>query len=299
MKEKEQDERKDEDHLLMDYLLGKLAQPEEIGIEERYVADAHLQDNLLRIEDELVDRYLEDRLSVNERNQFEARFLASPRGRRKLEVARSLIVVASEAAGAKATPGSYERAALRHLRIFARLPIRFALASLVLVLLLVIGWSLRERAGYGPGKERAANQPDLVKSSPAAKPANEASDSTAGRGKSPTAAAVASLVLKPVDRETAHSQEVKIQPGTDQLRIQLNLEGSRKSYNATLLNARGQVKWANHGLRAQPTTSGWALVLMLPTTLFESGEYSVLLSSNETPATTVAEYSFVVRKDKD
>lgn len=84
-----------EDKRLTDYLLGYLPEPEEIRLEEEYLANPDTQSRLLIVEDELVDAYVQGELSAQERKQLEDRFLASPRGRRKLELAKSLMTIAS------------------------------------------------------------------------------------------------------------------------------------------------------------------------------------------------------------
>jgi hypothetical protein len=278
MKQREQTE----DKLLMDYLLGKLSPAEETRMEEEYVADPQRQNELVEIEDELVDRYLEGQLSHEERKNVEARFLSSPRGRRKLELARSLIAVAAEVNGTKSVPKSSAGMVLGPFRLFTRFPFRFALAAMVLVLVLVLARSIRNR----PGRD---HQQMVVKPTPTVTPANNPEEA-------PQATAIASIVLQPVSREIVRPQEVKLDSGITQLRLQLEVEGNRKSYAVKLLGG-GQIKWVGRGLRVQFANSGRTIAILLPATLFKSDEYMVLLSSDQEPATPLAEYSFVVRKD--
>lgn len=267
------------DNLLVDYLLGKLSPAEESKIEQDFVADAGLQDKLVQVEDELVDRYLEGQLSQDERQQFEARFLASARGRRKLEIARSLAAVATKAArkekGAQYSAGS----------VFLRRPMQIA-AAVVLVLLLVLGWFVRERA------IRGNRQNQII--SPVRKP-----ESLPGPAQSSQTGSIATIVLQPVSRDIVQSPEAKLSPGTDQLRIHLELNGNHKTYVARLLSADGKEKWAAQGLQGQPTSSGQELVLIFSAAIFENGEYTILLASNEKLTIPIAEYSFVVRKLRD
>lgn len=268
------------DNLLVDYLLGKLSPAEETKIEQDFVADAGLQDKLVQVEDELVDRYLEGQLSQDERQQLEARFLASARGRRKLEIARSLAAVATEAArketGTQSSAGS----------VFLRRPMQIAAAAVVLVLLLMLGWFVRERA------IRGNRQNQII--SPARKP-----ESLPGPAQSSQTGSIATIVLQPVSRDIVQSPEAKLDPGTDQLRIHLELNGNHKTYVARLLSADGKEKWAAQGLQSQPASSGQELVLIFSADAFENGEYTILLVSNEDPTMPIAEYSFVVRKLRD
>jgi hypothetical protein len=88
MNEPERDKR------LSDYLLGQLPEAEEGRLEQEYLADAELQERLLLIEDDLVDAYAHGELGGGERRHLEQGLLASPRGRRKLELARGLMAAA-------------------------------------------------------------------------------------------------------------------------------------------------------------------------------------------------------------
>jgi hypothetical protein len=276
-----------EDKRLTDYLLGNLPEVEETRLEEEYLANPDAQNRLLIAEDELVDAYVQGGLSAGERKQLEERFLASPRGRQKLEVAKSLMTLAQAqkpAQAQKAKPSLF-------------FSMRWALAA-ALLLLVVVVWSVRRKM-WPPTPERAGSQqnpvshqtPPIAQASPAPSPAENT-------GEHLPSTAIASIVLMPVNRNVERSQVVNIPPGTQRLKIQLDLDAdNHKSYKAALVGAADEVKWSKRHLKSESTSSGRAVVLSLPAELLEKGEHTVLLSPDEDAAKPIAEYTFVVQKE--
>jgi hypothetical protein len=72
------------------YLLGQASEVEASRVEAQLLFDEPYYEELLIAEDELIDQYLSDVLSLAEREQFEAHFLAAPERHQKLRFARSL-----------------------------------------------------------------------------------------------------------------------------------------------------------------------------------------------------------------
>jgi hypothetical protein len=276
-----------EDKRLTDYLLGNLPEQEETRLEEEYLADPDAQDRLLVAEDELVDAYLQGELSARERKQLEDRFLASPRGRQKLGLAKSLMALAQArkpAAAQKSKPPL----------LFS---MRWAFAA-ALLLLVVVLWSVRQKM-WPPTRERAGSQQNPVnhqtspvaQASPAPSPAEEP-------GEHLPSAAIASIVLRPVGRNVEQSPVVHIPPGAQRLKIQLELDAdNHKSYKAAIVGAADEVQWSKRRLKSESTSSGRAVVLLVPAELLEGGEHTVLLSPDEDAAKPIAEYTFVVQKE--
>lgn len=274
-----------EDKRLIDYLLGNLPEPDQIHLEEEYLANPDAQERLLVIEDELVDAYLQGQLSARERKQLEAGFLASLRGRRKLDLARSLMKVASEQ---KPAPKP------KSLPAFS---IRWALAAASVILVVALIWSVKEKAWQHRGAERAESpQNQANKQAPIAQPTQThlPSESPSEHSQFPV---VASIILKPIGRNAEQSPRIRISHDALQVRIQLDLEAdNHKSYKVSLLGAGDDVRWSSRGLKSQTTASGRAIVLTLPVKFFENGEHTFLLSPDEDIAGPIAEYVFVVLK---
>ncbi len=290
----------DEDKRLADYLLGNLPEPEQVRLEEKYLADPRIQERLLVVEGELVDAYLQGRLAVPERKRFEAGFLASPRGRRKLELTRSLMVLATESQ-------RDESPAARARKPFRGFSIRWLFATAALVVVLVLAWSIWTKAWHSPGSQHAvtknpAQQPHTDgQISPGSGYAAHASVTPIPRISplwNPQFSAVASVILRPVGRSVEQSQRVRIRRGTLLVQIRLELEvDNHANYRVDLLGAKDDKKWSGHGLKTQTVASAQTIVLKLPASLFDNGEYTLVVSPEENSASPIAEYPFFVDKE--
>jgi hypothetical protein len=94
--------RADRDHeeFIARYLLGDLPEEQQVEIENRAFSDQGYQRNITAVENDLIDEYVRRELSDTQRRQFEDRFLASADRRRRVEFARTLATVVSEASAA-------------------------------------------------------------------------------------------------------------------------------------------------------------------------------------------------------
>ena len=72
------------------YLLGVTQQEEQPQIEERLLTDSGFYEELLITEDDLIDEYLEGKLSPSEQRDFEEHFLSTPERQKKLRFAGAL-----------------------------------------------------------------------------------------------------------------------------------------------------------------------------------------------------------------
>ena len=86
-----------DDVLLLNYLLGKLSEEEQVQVEDRAFADAGYRGVLEAAEADLIDGYVRGELSQSDRREFARRFLTSPQRRSKVEFARVFARVAAEA----------------------------------------------------------------------------------------------------------------------------------------------------------------------------------------------------------
>jgi hypothetical protein len=72
------------------YLLGELAREEQQRLEERLLTEDEYFERLLLVEDELIDSYVQGKLSATERGRFDRHFLATPEHQQKLRFAKAL-----------------------------------------------------------------------------------------------------------------------------------------------------------------------------------------------------------------
>jgi len=75
---------------LIRYLLGSLPEQEQELLEQHYLVDEHLFDELIIIETELADRYVQGTLSASDRALLEEHWLSDPRRAQRLAFAEDL-----------------------------------------------------------------------------------------------------------------------------------------------------------------------------------------------------------------
>lgn len=118
--------------------------------------------------------------------------------------------------------------------------------------------------------------------------------------KQPSRPSIASFVLTPgLVRGSGESHNLNIAPGTGLVRLQLILaEDDYQSYRAALQTAEGDEVWRRGALKAQPTKSGRAVVLRLPSSLLSRRDYILLLRGVSAAGTVedVGDYAFRVVK---
>ena len=90
------------------YLLKQLSQAEQEAFELRLLTDEALSEELEIVEDELIDEYLANELSKEERVSFEETFLAHPERRRKLKGGRALNRYLGTRSPPKTAPRQFE-----------------------------------------------------------------------------------------------------------------------------------------------------------------------------------------------
>lgn len=88
-------EDQNKESLSRQYLLRTLTESEMTRLEEEYFADNDAFEELEIAEDELIDAYLRNELSGEERKFFETSFLASPRLARRVELGKTLVQATS------------------------------------------------------------------------------------------------------------------------------------------------------------------------------------------------------------
>jgi len=80
-----------EDEVMAKYLLGELSAADQEVVEEKFFVDDEWFDRLSVVEMELIDEYVQGRMSTKERSQFERGFLTTPDRIEKVTNARTLM----------------------------------------------------------------------------------------------------------------------------------------------------------------------------------------------------------------
>ncbi len=150
-----------DDNLLRSYLLGALPEAETETCDELSFTDDAFVTRLQAVEDDLIDSYLQNELSGNERAQFQTYYLASPRRQEKVKFAQSLqsfakhhVLAPAPAPAASFAPAEPVRQvaretiswwdSLRNLFTLPNLTMQWGMAAAALLLLLAGGWLFTE-----------------------------------------------------------------------------------------------------------------------------------------------------------
>jgi hypothetical protein len=78
-------------HAMMRFLLGEMPAQERAAFEDQYIKDTDLFQRLVELENDLIDLYAMEALSMPERERLEHSFLADPDRRKRLSFAQALV----------------------------------------------------------------------------------------------------------------------------------------------------------------------------------------------------------------
>lgn len=295
------------------YLLGQLGPDEQALIEEQYMGDPDLHDELRAVERDLIDQYVHgegrfaSRLSA-EADAFEKHFLSSPARRQRVEFARALRQSLDRTPSVAETAVS-DRTSAWPFRFPSRSPFwsllgpapgrPWQLAAAALVIL-AGGWlAIVSRQGSSERPPGAVSGPPAgrTQQEPPASRRPEAGQALGPETPSPLR--VATFVLIPsLTRNSDETPTLTIEASVD-VRLQLQIEaGDYGSYRVVLRTADGDEVWRQDRVKPERTASGAAIVVTLPASRFSSQDYTIRLSGI-TPAGEVEEvsgYSFRVKR---
>jgi anti-sigma factor RsiW len=125
-----------ETQTIRSYLLGALPEDDKARLEAAYFDDPALADDIAAVEHDLLDEYVRQELSVEERRRFEQYYLASPLHRERTAVAAALRAASGAHAPDATVPERFPRPARspRVVALLARTPARlrwFAAAAAI------------------------------------------------------------------------------------------------------------------------------------------------------------------------
>jgi hypothetical protein len=319
------DQKVDSERRLIQYLLGELSEEEQTRLEERFFTDDEYFNHLLVVEDDLIDDYVHDELSQQQRARFESYFLASPQRRQRVEFARALMRTASEAAVAESPslvtthpePTSRRPFWPAFLR-FQNPAQRFMMAAVGLVAL-GGGWLFIETRHLRTQLQQLqterqswhGQQQDLQRQIAQQRQRHDALAAQLQHGRDqiarleqelaqlrPSPLTMLSFVLSPVQsRGVNEPKRLIIPPGAHVLRFQLDIEeGTRyKRYRAVLRRAQGDEIWSQD----VPPSRSNAVVLKLPAGILSEGKYQLTLKGSAAKGIfeEVDYYEFVVKRE--
>jgi len=262
------------------YLLGEVTDDERAEIEQGYFADDALFDQLVDVENDLVDSYVQDTLQPAARKRFEERFLTSSSGIARVEFARAL--QRKTAARSGRNPMS-----LRQL----------AIAASIAIVVIAAAWmtiSLQRRPQL-PITESRPQAPPPQRAIPPA-PVQAQTQTAPVQTKRAAAALVTVLLTPGGTRESEAATPLVLRPAPQFVRVELVLEDDRyDSYAAELQDVEGRVLWKEQSLRARTAASGRTVAVSVPAKLLPPGDYIVVLQGiRGGKASEINNYSFNV-----
>lgn len=218
------------------YLLQRSTEDERDAVEEEYFGDEAALDGAVAEEDALIEDYLTQRLSADDRVQFERVYGSSPERRVRVQLSRAL--------NARASPRS-------HAPVGNRRWLYASLAAAVVVLLAVGVWFGQRKAPQTAATNPTPSASRSTASSPAPQPGTFAPPSRS--------TLVVAVTLSPIAvRGVDEAESLIVPPGTEL--ISLTVEGVEQSAAMTAVSAvvrtvDGEDTWRGNALSTTPGSS--------------------------------------------
>jgi hypothetical protein len=271
-----------EHQLIRQYLLGQLTDQEQERLEELFMTDGEYREEVLIVEEELIEDYLDDFLSTEDKGRVASHFLSTPQQMQRLEVAKALgrysanrPTASTEVPSSQSDESTRRRPTTVSSTSFFRKPIVvYALAAVLLVGALAGAWSLLSkwrRPDFGSefavlnSREAKSRKPDRV------------------------------VTLFP--GMLRGNQLLKVSPDGREQILELNLAlgpGEYSGYRVTLRGGNIPEQYSANNLEPSVSDAGRFVPVRIHTTHLTPGDY-VLELAGLTPEGTfegIADYGF-------
>lgn len=309
---------------LMHYLLGDLSEGERTELEDLYLADQGVFDRLQAAEDDLIDEYVNGRLSKKETSLFETNFLTSPERIERVRSARALSRYVQSNQTARVSTSLPARL-LSYFKLGST-AMRFAVSAAMLLLLLGVSgmWielgrmrsQLAElKSGHVAQLQREEGlKQDLDEQKRSSEQLDEQlRNERSERGRlqqevaklrEPEAEIISAIlgfgvVERPRGGYPDESRKrIEVPKRAELVRLRLDLlKNEYPGYLVTLENEASQEVW-RAAVSASKSADRPAVVIRIPSRMLENGRYNLLLkgSSDAKTFVTISEYPILVIK---
>ena len=297
---------------ILNYLLGELPEADQSQVELRLIKDPGFLKETRSVENDLIDDYLDDTLTAENRRLFEEVFVKTPYRQEKIAFAKNLETVLSETAAP--VPVAPERinagwaATFRSLRLSPYF-LRYAAAILLVAMTIVSFWLYADRNRVR--RELVQSQAEKVRRDNEAVVAQSRTEEVSKQleaervarlqqeqiaqqlqrerdelgkrqsDKSGVFSSIATFVLSPgLTRGSDEPTRLVVPRAASQIRLQLDLQTGENygSYRAELRTTGGNVIWSSTP-KPRLLGGGKVIILSLPPSLLNSGEYELTLSA--------------------
>lgn len=323
-----------DEKLAIRFLLGDLSEESRLKLEERFFKEDRFYEQLLAIQEELADDYVQDKLSPGERAQFEKHFLSSPRRRERVEFSAAFSGALTEYRTRLIPTPTLRIPWWESVMVFIRpQSMRLAAAASAVALALMIGavWLSVENRRLSSHVQQARSEKDsLIQQSGTNEAEGERKreklerDITALRAQGgemeakiqqkerelealrlaarstdaqPAASQIATFILSPgLTRGTDEPEKLIISALARSIQLQLDLEREEdyQSFVAEIRTGRGNLVWSKSGLGLKRTSYGRAVFLTIPARLISNGEYEVALKGATSGKVEAVGYYYLI-----
>jgi len=307
----------DNSELAKRFLLGNVSESERAEIEDSFLAQDDVYQELLIAEDDLIDAYVRGELPASERELFERWCSASQHRRERVEFAKTLLNSDSQKAAAVVSasmpqgPVSWWRSLARAF-ITRRPALSFAFAAALLAIVLGGLWLWMDRQRTRRPPQQAQTMPPTpvtpselstpfatAKQQQPTRDEENSNRTPARETPKRTAPVIATFTLLPgLVRSENGAGPLVLPAGVTEVRLRLTLEGEAyKKYRATLSTPEGSKVWSRELTNGSSTKSA-QLALSIPADLLKVGDYVLGLSGANAGGKWqgVADYSFRISR---
>jgi hypothetical protein len=265
-----------DDELLRSYLLGELPDEDAEGLERRLLAEDDLFDLAEAMEVDLLAAVDRGDLAPGDRERVLRKLAATPLGRQRLALARSLNILADETAMDRTVVPFPRRA-----QAFPPPAIHWMALAASLVVLTGLGWFAwqhREQASKATSQV-AVQAPAPTPPPPAApRPASPPVAETP-RPAAPSTAVVMISLMTTRGAETAPVEKLRLSPAIQTAEIQLDAGGLDETKSFSVVIRQGEkMVWKKSGLKITLLKWGPALVAKVSAPSLKAGKYEVAVT---------------------
>jgi hypothetical protein len=272
------------------YLLGEASEEDCSAIEREYFVEEAAIDRIAAVEEDLVEDYIGDRLSPDERRRFERHYLVSPHHQRRLDLIRRL--------SAKAAAGGEPRAGVA-LPVTTRAshshPQQWMALAAALVVIVGMAWMLfaQRSTQQSVARNRAALPAKVPATSASAPPSNEPGAVSA------TPPHVLALALSPVGVRSVNDSPALIIPAaTDVVTLRLEGEGDPAPIanpGVVIRTVAGDSLWRGAATQATDLPTGVIARVDVPAAQLRPDDYVVVLSGTNAAGAEQERYRYFLR----
>jgi len=280
---------RDDEKLMVQYLLGNLSEEEQVRIEDRAFSDSNYMGALEAAEADLIDAYVRNELPQPERRGFERRFLISPQRRSKVEFARDLarIAEASKTAGAVPARPSVWLSLITMARAWNP-ALQFAVVLIAVISVAGASWlmvqnrAMRSRVASLETERRDLETREEALRRQLGDEQNRAGSLAAELQRRPSVGAppVASLVLLPgLSRAETSRTQLVVNSSAQLAHIEIVLEArdDYPRYTSELRTRSGEEILIRSNLTRRRTAAGYVVSFDVPTSALGAAEYELAL----------------------